>query len=416
MITTRSKSRGILKMLNHEFLSDVNVGFGLMHQQHSKSNTLNIQHGKLLSVKLSRPYRYEEENEFFILKNKSDRTNLALTFTMKNRSPVQVFAHTSKMAFDRGTFYVAAETAKWFKFEKTRPTGDIYKKTYYSNMGAVLTHLTHSNDILVKAPKQKEEEVKSVVPINLETAPAMVVPPPPELAVFHLPPTITTKYTNSANHHSLPTAYKNIKFRSMLEANFARFLDACCIEWTYEKLDSRCHFPKNTIINRCNAPQTYYTPDFYLVQQDVYIELKPPGPSDEAHIRCGLFSKYKQRPIILMSGDTLKRLPFEHEDRHRKISGMSKPSFKGIVYNDGVMDGGHAVFVYGQPPIENVVENLLTNYDCIHIGQMKDHYNDTRWEHPSIINAMENFYEWKSKDAILANQTPQLKNNGDKEM
>jgi hypothetical protein len=55
--------------------------------------------------------------------------------------------------------------------------------------------------------------------------------------------------------------YKNIYFKSLWEANFAKWLDLSGIKWQYE---SKTFDLGNTI----------YTPDFYLPEFDCYIEIK----------------------------------------------------------------------------------------------------------------------------------------------
>ena len=52
-----------------------------------------------------------------------------------------------------------------------------------------------------------------------------------------------------------------IFFRSRWEANFARVLNYLGVKWEYE-------------IKRFNTPHGSYTPDFYLPDQDIYIEVK----------------------------------------------------------------------------------------------------------------------------------------------
>ena len=55
--------------------------------------------------------------------------------------------------------------------------------------------------------------------------------------------------------------YKNFKFRSSYEANFAKWCDGSNIKWKYES-------------KTFNLGKTTYTPDFYLPTFDCYIEIK----------------------------------------------------------------------------------------------------------------------------------------------
>ena len=55
--------------------------------------------------------------------------------------------------------------------------------------------------------------------------------------------------------------YKGIKFKSKLESNFAMFLDSLNITWEYEP-------------ETFNVDGTLYLPDFYLIDNKLYIETK----------------------------------------------------------------------------------------------------------------------------------------------
>ncbi len=73
---------------------------------------------------------------------------------------------------------------------------------------------------------------------------------------------------------SIPTIYKNIRFRSKLEADWARAFDALGVEWKYE---SEGHY----------FGDVFYLPDFYLPQSRQYIEVKAVfEPNDVRKIRA----------------------------------------------------------------------------------------------------------------------------------
>jgi hypothetical protein len=56
--------------------------------------------------------------------------------------------------------------------------------------------------------------------------------------------------------------YNGVKFRSTLEARWAVFFDACGLDWVYEP---ECF----------ELEAGSYTPDFYLKDYDLYVEIKP---------------------------------------------------------------------------------------------------------------------------------------------
>ena len=87
---------------------------------------------------------------------------------------------------------------------------------------------------------------------------------------------------------AIETVYKGCKFRSRLEARWAVFFDAMDIRWEYE-------------------PQGYetetgdYLPDFYLPDEDFWVEVKPdrPGAMEELKKAKSFVDKSLRRIIIL---------------------------------------------------------------------------------------------------------------------
>ncbi len=68
------------------------------------------------------------------------------------------------------------------------------------------------------------------------------------------------------NHKSLKaieTSYNGYRFRSRLEARWAVFMDALGVRWEYE--------PEGFDLGGAG----WYLPDFYLPDQDIYVEIKP---------------------------------------------------------------------------------------------------------------------------------------------
>lgn len=86
--------------------------------------------------------------------------------------------------------------------------------------------------------------------------------------------------------------YKNIKMRSVLETKIAFFLDTLKINWKYEPY---------TITLKSG---TTYTPDFYLPEQEIYIEVK--GKIEEHNINyCIEFCEEVNKELILISNDDI---------------------------------------------------------------------------------------------------------------
>jgi hypothetical protein len=124
----------------------------------------------------------------------------------------------------------------------------------------------------------------------------------------------------------IETWYRDFRFRSRLEARWAVFFDAVGIPWRYEEQGydlSRVRVPDEPGSAAAYTP-FWYLPDFYLPEQDCWIEVKPSTPSE--------------REILLMSrlvmgtrrdGYFLQGLRFPHE---ALVYWSAKPTFEGITH------------------------------------------------------------------------------------
>lgn len=64
--------------------------------------------------------------------------------------------------------------------------------------------------------------------------------------------------------HSIPTWYSGTRFRSKLEAEWARAFDAIDLEWLYE--------PEGWLFG-----EDFYLPDFFLPRSGQYVEVPRAG-------------------------------------------------------------------------------------------------------------------------------------------
>jgi hypothetical protein len=69
---------------------------------------------------------------------------------------------------------------------------------------------------------------------------------------------------------SIETYYKGYRFRSLLEARWAVFFDAAGIKYVYE--------PEGFDLDG-----TWYLPDFFIPDQNQYLEIKPDGFNPDGH-------------------------------------------------------------------------------------------------------------------------------------
>lgn len=96
----------------------------------------------------------------------------------------------------------------------------------------------------------------------------------------------------------IETVYNGYKFRSRLEARWAVFFDAMNIKYQYE--------PEGFDLDG-----TYYLPDFYLTEYEIYVEIKPFDCSVVHHVgdgnkweqKCALFRDVTENAILLCYGE-----------------------------------------------------------------------------------------------------------------
>lgn len=72
---------------------------------------------------------------------------------------------------------------------------------------------------------------------------------------------------------AIETRYAGCRFRSRLEARWAIFWDALGVEWDYE-------------VQGFHTPAGGYLPDFYLPNEEMYVEIKGPRPSAQELAKC----------------------------------------------------------------------------------------------------------------------------------
>ena len=89
---------------------------------------------------------------------------------------------------------------------------------------------------------------------------------------------------------AIETEYNGYKFRSRLEARWAVFFDAAGIKYEYE--------PEGFEL----ADGTRYLPDFYLPDEDMYVEVKAPRETAFFEIKKAIkFVRKANKPLLLLS-------------------------------------------------------------------------------------------------------------------
>jgi len=91
------------------------------------------------------------------------------------------------------------------------------------------------------------------------------------------------------NIKAIETIYNGIRFRSRLEARWAIFMDALGVKWEYEPEG----FTDGTLC---------YLPDFWLPNQNCYLEIKPTTPSELEINKACMLSIGTNYPIAIVWG------------------------------------------------------------------------------------------------------------------
>lgn len=100
--------------------------------------------------------------------------------------------------------------------------------------------------------------------------------------------------------------YKNIKFRSMFERDFAKYLTKNNIEWEYEKykfeLLEKTEYYDAVEEKKHILRGIFYTPDFYIPQLDLIVEIKGNWFDKRLfNLKLQLFKrKYPERKICII--------------------------------------------------------------------------------------------------------------------
>lgn len=88
--------------------------------------------------------------------------------------------------------------------------------------------------------------------------------------------------------NAIPVRYDNILFRSRLEAQWAYYFDLQQMPWQYEPVGFR-------------IDHSGYLPDFYLPQQECWVEVKGPAFAKDAYFKATEISTFTSLPILILN-------------------------------------------------------------------------------------------------------------------
>jgi hypothetical protein len=175
--------------------------------------------------------------------------------------------------------------------------------------------------------------------------------------------------------HAIKTNYKGITFRSRLESRFATLMDELHIRYIYEPM-------KYNLIDGGT-----YMIDFFLPDQQLYVELKPKWPHIEEESKCEQMSARGFR-VALLYGSSLHKPPFRSEfykgKSHRDYS--HHDALRGMTWINGRKLPGETVFVYGNHASFTTPLDVQTP-NRVHLNHLES-TADMRWSHPLILQAL----------------------------
>lgn len=124
-----------------------------------------------------------------------------------------------------------------------------------------------------------------------------------------------TKAGAPAPVHAIPTEYKGVLFRSRLEARWAVFFDTAGIPWEYEP-------------EAFGDGQQGYLPDFWLPDQQCYVEIKPTEEYDGEKIELAYRATGKDIFVLCGPiGSPCYSYPGCDECESRKFEGFRHGSY-----------------------------------------------------------------------------------------
>lgn len=310
-----------------------------------------VKAGVIQSVIFARP---ANETEMFMTLDTTSEEMPLLQQCKKDKAPVQVTAWdpVAKCAYNRGQFTVVR----------------------------VCAHAVMLQKLMSSTPRQTKSPVVVTCSVpEPEPEPALPAPMTWTTRVFPRPvlAAATTGVKYSSMLRAIPTTLAGVQYRSRLEAKFARLLQLLNIRFVYEPM------------RHVRSGGGTYTIDFFLPEQQLYVELKPKRPHVEEEQRCEDMSAQGFR-VALMYGSSVYKPPFRSElfrgRSHRDYT--HHDALRGMCWVDGRKLVGDTVFVVGTSPHAQVTGLEVARTDQAHLNQVVS-TRDVRWSHPTVLDALQ---------------------------
>lgn len=123
---------------------------------------------------------------------------------------------------------------------------------------------------------------------------------------------------------AIETIYSGYRFRSRLEARWAVFFDTLGVDFVYEHQGFDL------------GEAGWYLPDFYLLEQDAYIEIKGREPDAKDVMKARALCEQSIKDVFIFYGD----IPYPYPDR----DSSSVLAFRYVDTLDRVVRKSHALW------------------------------------------------------------------------
>jgi len=336
----------------------------------------------ILSVLVRWPLAYGMSETQDVIRIQKNVNNYAFFNDVDSATfPVYAWENSARTAHYRGIFRYTKSSTSLFTLDRipTPSLGENTKKRALQIANDVYREVCTSRAV-VRATEETAEAPTPVVPPPLIPTP---VEPPPQIIptpVAVPPPIIPTPVAvpslfeiHKYNGYSRPTVYNNVTYRSLTEARFALVLDELKIPYSYESM----------VFNRPNGGR--YTPDFFLPDQQLMIEIKPAYPLIEEEEKCEEMSSAGYR-IVCMYGERIGVMPLGYEQKKRNYA--HKDGMRGIAWHNGEKLPGIVTFVVGRSPKTPSPLEMMANTDAPHLDVVRS-TSDRRWDSGIIRDALE---------------------------
>jgi len=141
---------------------------------------------------------------------------------------------------------------------------------------------------------------------------------------------------------ALESFFDGYRFRSRLEARWAVFFHTLQIPYSYES-------------EGYDLDGTWYLPDFWLPEQNCYIEIKPPRqPTKEECAKASKLALQSGRDVYILAGDAWQQPPDYQIWRWAPLKIRSFPQAKSLEQNA-------STFITPHPKVAVVLQQLLDN-------------------------------------------------------